>query len=496
MKKVIIIGAGIAGLTCGVYTQINGFETQILELHSISGGECTGWDRGGYHFDGCIQWMMGTKEGVPLHQVWNDTGALDDSVRIINHEIYTRYEDALGMVNVYTNADQFEQELLRVAPEDKKEIKDLINGIRKMGAFTMPVEKPMDQMNGADGIKFAFKNRSLMGSIMKYNKMSVKELAERFKSQLLRNMLQSMLSEQYSSMALVSMFGGMNAGDCGYPEGGSRAVAERMEKKFVSLGGEIQYGARVDKILVKGGTAVGVRLTDGNELYADEVISCADGYATLMHMLEDKYTPDQYRNLFDHPDKYPTVTSSLVFMGIDAEVLTDCRGLTIRREKPVSLNGLESDHLDYISYAFDRNMSPEGKTVVCCYYEANFEYWNRLYQDKEQYKKEKKRLEEDAVTGFLKRFPELAGKIEITDVVTPMTYVRYCNAWRGAWMTWVKSSKGVPRCFSGILPGLNNFMMAGMWTLPPGGLPGAGAAGKFAAQRLCMQNGIAFKAGK
>ncbi len=65
MKKVIIIGAGIAGLTCGVYARINGFETEIYELHTIPGGECTGWDRKGYHFDGCIHWLMGSK---PRHR--------------------------------------------------------------------------------------------------------------------------------------------------------------------------------------------------------------------------------------------------------------------------------------------------------------------------------------------------------------------------------------------------------------------------------------------
>ena len=63
MKKVIIIGSGIAGLSCGIYAKLNGFETEIFEMHSISGGECTGWDRGEYHFDGCIHWLMGSKPG-------------------------------------------------------------------------------------------------------------------------------------------------------------------------------------------------------------------------------------------------------------------------------------------------------------------------------------------------------------------------------------------------------------------------------------------------
>ncbi len=60
-------------------------------------------------------------------------------------------------------------------------------------------------------------------------------------------------------------------------------------------------------------------------------------------------------------------------------------------------------------------------------------------------------------------------------------------------MTWVKGGKGVPQYYPGVLPGLENFIMAGMWTLPPGGLPGAGLAGRFAAHRLCIQNGMEFQ---
>jgi len=45
MKKVIIIGGGISGLSAGIYAQKAGFQSIIYEKHHISGGECTEWDR-------------------------------------------------------------------------------------------------------------------------------------------------------------------------------------------------------------------------------------------------------------------------------------------------------------------------------------------------------------------------------------------------------------------------------------------------------------------
>jgi phytoene dehydrogenase-like protein len=80
----------------------------------------------------------------------------------------------------------------------------------------------------------------------------------------------------------------------------------------------------------------------------------------------------------------------------------------------------------------------------------------------------------------------------MVDVETPETYVRYCNAWRGSWMTWGNGSKDIPRYFPGLLDGLDGFIMAGMWTLPPGGLPGAAASGRYAAHRLCLKEGLPF----
>ena len=48
--SIIIIGAGIAGLSAGSYGQMNGYRTQIFELHDKPGGLCTAWKRRGYTF--------------------------------------------------------------------------------------------------------------------------------------------------------------------------------------------------------------------------------------------------------------------------------------------------------------------------------------------------------------------------------------------------------------------------------------------------------------
>jgi len=75
-KKIIIVGAGIAGLTAGIYARRSGFDVTLIEKHSISGGMCTSWKRKGYLFEGAMHWLTGSSPKTKIHKIWRDTGAL------------------------------------------------------------------------------------------------------------------------------------------------------------------------------------------------------------------------------------------------------------------------------------------------------------------------------------------------------------------------------------------------------------------------------------
>ncbi len=47
-QSIAIIGAGIAGLAAGCYAQMNGYDSEIFELHDLPGGLCTAWERRDY----------------------------------------------------------------------------------------------------------------------------------------------------------------------------------------------------------------------------------------------------------------------------------------------------------------------------------------------------------------------------------------------------------------------------------------------------------------
>ena len=70
-KSIIIIGAGIAGLSAGCYGQMNGYHTRIFEMSNSPGGLCTSWQRQGYTIDGCLHWLVGSKPGSSFYRIWD-----------------------------------------------------------------------------------------------------------------------------------------------------------------------------------------------------------------------------------------------------------------------------------------------------------------------------------------------------------------------------------------------------------------------------------------
>lgn len=72
-KEIIIIGAGISGLSAGCYAQMNGYKTTIFEMNKIPGGLCTAWERKGYTFDISMYMLTGSVSG-PIHSMWEELG--------------------------------------------------------------------------------------------------------------------------------------------------------------------------------------------------------------------------------------------------------------------------------------------------------------------------------------------------------------------------------------------------------------------------------------
>ena len=67
MKKCIIIGSGLGGLSCGVILARNGYEVTVLEQETQPGGCLQSFVRKGAKFETGMHFIGSAEEGQTLH---------------------------------------------------------------------------------------------------------------------------------------------------------------------------------------------------------------------------------------------------------------------------------------------------------------------------------------------------------------------------------------------------------------------------------------------
>jgi len=114
----------------------------------------------------------------------------------------------------------------------------------------------------------------------------------------------------------------------------------------------------------------------------------------------------------------------------------------------------------------------DGKTVMIVFVDQNsddFDYWNSL--TREEYIKEKERVNKEIIEAIETYKPELKGKMEVLDAFTPVTIGRMINSPIGAYMSFSVNKKlpfflGSPKA-----RGIKNLYLAGQCVATPGGTP-------------------------
>ena len=490
-KKIVIIGGGVAGLSAGIYAKLNGFDTEIIEMHSITGGQCTAWDRKGYRFDYCLHWLVGTRKG-PFNDIWRETNVLNDDVEIIDHEVHTKIfaEDGREFI-IYTDLNTWEEYLCKLAPEDKEKIKQMCSDMRK-SSFLQPFSNPPGLRKIGQTIRSAFSIMPVMILFMKYGRKSCDEYFAKlgFKNESLKYFFNSIYATRdFSALAFIMMFAWFNQRNAGYLIGGSLPLARRMTDRYLDLGGKLSTKSKVVKIVVDNNITKGVILSDGTEIKSDYVISAADGHSTIFDMLGGKYLDKKMSNAYDKWELFTPIVQ--VSFGINKRIKSEVpvetwliKDQMIGRTKTIT-------GYSFMNYCFDRTMAPEGKSVIVMRFDSPWELWKDITAI--EYKNEKEQIEKDAVALLEKRYPGISSGIEVCDVATPVTDVKYTGVWKGSYEGFMPSSKNLMDNINPSIPGLKKFYMAGQWLFPGGGLPPAGQSGKWAIQYICKEEGMDFK---
>lgn len=285
----IVVGSGIGGLAAAaLLAKHAGRRVLVLERHYTAGGFTHTFTRKGYEWDVGVHYigevtnprslMRRVFDDVTDGQLaWADMGEVYDTV-VIDGDVY----------ELVKGRENLRRQLHGYFPGQQQAIDAYLERVRatvhKGKSFFLEKALPAPiAMVAGPAMRWP-----LMREARRTTRSVIAELTDDPR-------LLGVLTAQYgdyglppaqSSFFVHAMVAHHYFGGGAYPVGGSARIAETILPVIEAAGGAVYTNAEVERIVVDGGRAVGVRLTDGEELRAPVVISDA-GVAVTFGKLVD-----------------------------------------------------------------------------------------------------------------------------------------------------------------------------------------------------------------
>ncbi|MDH4271022.1 MAG: NAD(P)/FAD-dependent oxidoreductase [Candidatus Aminicenantes bacterium] len=481
----IIIGAGLGGLSCAAGFARQGFKPLVLEKHSVPGGYATTFKRpGGFVFDvslhsTTVEERDGLPNLIPGFPEITDIEFVPHKVlyRAIfpDHDIRVPYKDVEGYIKL----------LVRLFPEEKEGIEGLFQTMKGLVSDLNKYQAAGGKVNMAAFPKdfpYLFKCfNSTWGAIQDSH----------IKGAKLKGIVSALWgyfglppSKLASLYYILPVIGYLQGGGY-YPIGKSQKISDALVRFVEEKGGKVMLRAKVQEILIKDHAAYGVRTADGTEHLAKVVVSNANAYDTFHTMMNEK---EFLKDYLARMDKFTASLSSFqVFLGLkkdlvreigitDTEIFCD-PGYDVEESYRVALNA-EVEKGGFGLTLYDnlyKGYSPEGKNILNIIALQGYDIWKKYEADYFAGKKDAYRAEKERMADILikkveeKLLPGLSRAIEVREVGTPLTNLRYTGNYRGAIYGWDQTlDNSEPRRLPHDTP-VRNLYLAGAWTRPGGG---------------------------
>ncbi|MBN2265015.1 MAG: FAD-dependent oxidoreductase [Candidatus Aminicenantes bacterium] len=480
----VVIGSGLGGLSAAAAFARHGFKVVVLEQHSVPGGYASAFTRpGGFTFDVSLHSMtVGLRDGVP-DLIFGFPEIRDIAFsphRPLYRAIYPDYDirvpdrDVSAYVALLTKNFPGDGAAIEAIFADMKGLSDDVG--RLSGAAG-----DIDMSKFPAEFPYLFKN---------FNRTWGAMLDERVKNPKLKAVISGLwgyfglppakLSPFYYAMPLI----GYLEGGGFYPAGTSQKISDAFAGIVKANGGEVRLNTRVERILTRDHAAYGVRTSDGAEIQGRAVVSNANAVDTLTRMMPDE--KGFLASTLARMDRLSISYSSfLVWLGLKTDLAGKAGleeseifyypGYDIEAEYEAALAGGLPAEPGFGLTVYDNvcpGCSPKGKNTLNIIVSQGFDYWKKyetdyFYGNKDAYTKEKLRLADILIDRVEKTLlPGLRKAIEVQEVATPLTNLRFTSNPRGAIYGWNQTvdNSGQSR-FPQRTP-VKNLYLSGAWTFP------------------------------
>jgi phytoene desaturase len=490
-KQIAIIGSGIGGLTTGNLLARKGHKVTIFEAHSSPGGYTAGFRRQGFYFE---SGTLSFESSDIVFPIMKEIGVFD-KVEFVRQKIQIISGEMNGMCSSYKDLKR----LVRDAYPAEKENLDRYFGladkmIRTMSAVTRP-------KGLVAYLAYPYNLARFIALFRKYSQTTITDFAalcfgpDTVLYRFCKSLGYPDMSAAIIGPAFTSFFD-----DYWTVRGGMQSWADALAENFRELGGELKLSSRVDKIITKDGAAIGVE-SHGNFHPADWVISAADYKKTFLEWLDNKaLLPDALRDKISKAGVSEGFVTA--YLGLNMPPAELGKWLKVphasyndyRADPDVRLSGNDPEYFRKVGIGLyspslhDPKLAPEGKSGLMIQAVAPYHWMDNWGgADRQKYRELKERVKQELIAKASDLIPNLAGRIEFSDLATPRTYERYTGNTDGATSAWSWSPKN--KFYKTVMSiridtPVRNLLVGSCWSCQIGGVPSALGAARKCAQKI------------
>lgn len=486
MKRCVVVGGGLGGLSVAIRLARRGYAVTILEKNDRVGGKADRWEAGGYRFD-----TGPTLLTMPfvLNELFSFAGRnVNDYLQLLHLDPICRYfwQDG-SMLDASPDEAAMERAIRRISPDDSGAYARFMLHAKRVydaGAEAF-LFTPFMSMGAAGILRNAAKFRSVF-RIDAFRTMD-NAVAQHFKDPRLRQLFNRFAtyngSSPFLAPATLSIIPYVEFTMGGwYIKGGMNRLARVMEMIASDLGVDVRTGAEVERILERNGKAVGVTLTTGENLEAHAVVCNADAVYAREHLLGSDPNGARIRR---KPE--PSLAGFVLLLGVRKTFpQLDHHNILFSRDYRSEFSSLiddgrpAEDPTIYLSQScvHDRDQAPAGCTNLFVLVNAP------ALSERFNWKQEANRYRELVLDCMTRRGIEFdKDDIEVEKMITPDDFAERYRSYRGS--IYGTSSNGRMAAF--LRPPnrareMKNLYFAGGSAHPGGGIPLVLLSGKIVSE--------------
>lgn len=426
---VIIIGGGLSGLTAASLLAKRDLKVAVIDKSYQPGGSCGIFRRKHVTFDQGSAMLYGFGEkGFNAHRfVFN---CLEEPIDMIRHDLLYCVNFKGRRIKFHQDIDLFIAELSDVFPSEKENIRRFYHDMLTMYMHVMvevPTYNSADETDPKIALKSMLKHPLSYIRFLSYlNKSARSLLAKYFKDPEIFKFFDKLTStycyttvEESPAVLAAVMFVNNHVGGSYYPAGSTLFLPGKLEKVFEENGGDMLLEKIVVSLIFKNGKPAGVKLDDGSELFAPNVIYSGTVWNLYGKLIDPAYSSAKRRAWGQN--QVPTYPSVVLYALVDRKAIPeDTAPIEMLVGNPDKLD--ESEVTAYILSIDDRTLCAEDEHTVVAI-GPTFENWENL--DRKSYMQKKKLEQERLITVLEKRFPNIREAVRYAEVATPITIERY-----------------------------------------------------------------------